>query len=408
MSAQSVDEDDSRQAEGYLVSVSDLMVGLLFVFIMILVAFALLLREVKSSAGEDLSGALSRLRADAQSRDAQIEQAQLGFRRALDEAGSVILELRQKLAMAAMDLDLSERKAEQARAEAELFRGEAERARIEAELARVEAELAGAEINHAKGEVAKEKDATERSKDEADRARDEAARAWIEVVRARDDADRARTALAELQAVSPVPRSMSSEFSEGLRICQDQRAGLLRDIQARLRQRKVEDASIDASTGVLRLSERALYFEPRIDSLPASGVQRDVIRAVADVFAETLPCFTASGRQARDCASTTQPIIDAVFVEGHTDRRPFRITPGKDENYGLSARRALNVYELMKRDQPGLWDLRNRETFAIMGMSGYGPERPVPGRTADTEEDWAANRRIEFRFLLDPLPCSRL
>jgi chemotaxis protein MotB len=394
MSGQSADQDDGGQAEGYLVSVSDLMVGLLFVFIMILVAFALLLRQTESSAGEDLPGALGRLYAEVQTRDTQIEQERSSFGRWIDEAESVVVDLRGQLAVAVRDLDLSARKVERLSVEADGFRIEAERARVEAVRARIE--------------VAKEKDAAERSKDEADRARGEAARVRIEAAQAKDDADRARMALAALQVPLPAPRSMSSEVSEGLRICQDQRAGLLRDIQSRLRQRKVEDASIDASTGVLRLSEKALYFEPRVDSLPTSGVQRDVVRAVADTFAETLPCFTASGRQARDCAPTTQPIIDAVFVEGHTDRRPFRITPGKDENYGLSARRALNVYELMKRDQPGLWDLRNRETFAIMGMSGYGPERPVPGRTADTEEDWAANRRIEFRFLLDPLPCSRL
>jgi hypothetical protein len=212
----------------------------------------------------------------------------------------------------------------------------------------------------------------------------------------------------EVKPESP-PVVERDQPSEGLRICQEKRSTLLVEIQSRLRQRRVENATIDTSSGVLRLNERALYFEPRIDSLPATGTQREVIRAVADVFAELLPCFTAGGPRPATCRPDEEAIIDAVFVEGHTDRRPFRLTPdGKDENYGLSARRALNVYELMKRDQPRLWELRNREQFAIMGMSGYGPERPVPGRTADTQEDWAANRRIEFRFLLDPLPCSRL
>ena len=199
------------------------------------------------------------------------------------------------------------------------------------------------------------------------------------------------------------------EPSEGLRICQERRSALLLEIQARLRSRRVENATIDTASGVLRLNERALYFEPRVDSLPSTGPQREVIRAVADVFAELLPCITAGGPRPATCRPGEEAIIDAVFVEGHTDRRPFRLAPdGKDENYGLSARRALNVYELMKRDQPRLWELMNREQFAIMGMSGYGPERPVPGRIGDTQEDWAANRRIEFRFLLDPLPCSRL
>lgn len=325
MSGQTADHEAESHGEGYLVSVSDLMVGLLFVFIMILVAFALLLRQTESSDSAELSEKLSRLSGQLEARDRQFS----------DDAEIIA-------------------------AQREALRG-----------AETERDLA----NH-------------------------------EAARAKEALERAKAALKALQPPLSSPGTTSDEVNEGLRACQEQRAGLLRDIQSRLRQRKVEEASIDVSIGVLRLSERALSFDSRADSLPPTGVQRDVVRAVADTFADTLPCFTASGRQARDCALTTQAIIDAVFVEGHTDRRRF-LVDGKDDNYGLSARRALNVYELMRRDQPALWDLRNRETFAIMGMSGYGPERPVPGRTADTPDDYAANRRIEFRFLLDPLPCSR-
>jgi hypothetical protein len=181
----------------------------------------------------------------------------------------------------------------------------------------------------------------------------------------------------------------------------------LTEIQARLRAREVFNATIDAPSGVLRLNDGALSFPSRSDSLPVTGPHQGVVKSVADVFAEMLPCFTASGNRGATCKPSEQPIIDAVFVEGHTDRLQFMVN-GRDDNYGLSVRRALYVYESMKQHRKELWDLRNREQFAIMGMSGYGPERPIPGRTSFAKEDLDANRRIDFRFLLDPVPCSRL
>jgi chemotaxis protein MotB len=351
------------EGEGYLVSVSDLMVGLLFVFIMILVAFALLLRETnRVSASADTTPSASPPAEEFQNMNAKVQRleadmAKAAQKNANDEAQRKTLATELETATVRLAAVLSDLKDAQRQSVAQAERLVA----VEAEATRLKAQLA----------------------------------ADIEPL--------------PPSASASTPDAANDEVSRGLRICQDQRGSLLRHIRSHLRQRNVEDASIDEATGVLRLNEKALYFAPRADSLPATGVQRDVVKAVADVLSEVLPCFTSSGRATRSCTPETQPIIDAVFVEGHTDRRPFRLTPdGKDENYGLSARRALNVYELMKRDQPILWDLRNRENFAIMGMSGYGPERPVPGRSGDNQEDWAANRRIEFRFLLDPLPCLRL
>jgi chemotaxis protein MotB len=363
MRGETADQDHEGEGEGYLVSVSDLMVGLLFVFIMILVAFALLLREAdRVSVSTDATLPAPPTAEEFQNMHDKAQRLEVGMaeaaqKSAKDEAERKTLAMELGAATVRLTAALSDLKDAQRQGIALAERLIA----VEAEAIRLKAQLA-----------------------------------------------------ANIEPLPPLPSlppsdATNDEVSRGLRICQDQRGGLLRDIRSHLRQRNVEDASIDEATGVLRLSEKALYFAPRADSLPATGVQRDVVKAVADVLSEVLPCFTSSGRATRSCTPETQPIIDAVFVEGHTDRRPFRLTPdGKDENYGLSARRALNVYELMKRDQPILWDLRNRENFAIMGMSGYGPERPVPGRSGDNQEDWAANRRIEFRFLLDPLPCLRL
>ena len=90
----------------------------------------------------------------------------------------------------------------------------------------------------------------------------------------------------------------------------------------------------------------------------------------------------------------------SVLVEGHTDRRP--LTPGPDlrNNYQLSAGRALTVYRAIVGSQPSLLALRNVEEQPLLGVSGYGETRPLPTAQGDTERDYAANRRIDIRFIL--------
>ncbi|WP_198374017.1 OmpA/MotB family protein [Neoroseomonas rubea] len=186
---------------------------------------------------------------------------------------------------------------------------------------------------------------------------------------------------------------------------QASRAALLSSLQSALEARGVP-VSIDADTGVLRLSDRILFGSGRSD-LPATGPAREAIRALADSLAAILPCFTAGGRTRDGCEPQSSAVIDAVFVEGHTDRRRLG-TGDRDGNYELSASRALNTYDAIRTARPELWSLRNAAAAPLMGVSGYGPDRPVPGRESDREEDLAANRRIEIRFLLTSAPPPEL
>jgi chemotaxis protein MotB len=318
MSGQPVDA--TQEGEGYLVSVSDLMVGLLFVFILVLVAFALVLRETERSAG------IPERRPEC--RTGQTTQSCPPIP---PLPAPVPLSIKPPVTPGDTRVSIPDP----------------------------------------------------------------------------PRPDQSTTGRHGTQGLASGTTKPQDDLSEGLRICQEIRASLLTEIQARLRAREVFNVTIDTPSGVLRLNDGALSFPSRSDSLPVTGPHQGVVKSVADVFAEMLPCFTASGNRGATCKPSEQPIIDAVFVEGHTDRLQFMVN-GRDDNYGLSVRRALYVYESMKQHRKELWDLRNREQFAIMGMSGYGPERPIPGRTSLAKEDLDANRRIDFRFLLDPVPCSRL
>ncbi|WP_217648576.1 OmpA/MotB family protein [Falsiroseomonas stagni] len=186
-------------------------------------------------------------------------------------------------------------------------------------------------------------------------------------------------------------------LEQDLTRAQSKREELLRQLERTLRERGIT-VSVDVTSGVLRLADGVLFATGQSD-LPATGAARERLRAIADVFAAAIPCYTASGVTQPNCQPGGAPIIDSVFIEGHTDRRRFGAGE-RDGNYGLSAARALNTYGAIQSARPELWALRNGDGMPIFGVSGYGPDRPVPGREADREEDYAANRRIEIRFLL--------
>lgn len=295
---------EEETQEGYLASVSDLMAGLLFVFIVALFAFALQLSTATSDA--------VRIRADAEAQRAGQEAKLDEMRnRAQDEIGAL---------RAALEGELDDM-----------------RRRTQKEIASLRADVGGG--------------------------------LGDEVRRLEDVMGRARAS----------------------------RAALLSSLQAALAARGVP-VSVDPDTGVLRLSDRILFGSGRSD-LPPSGPAREAVGALADALATILPCFAAGAEDRPGCRGIGAPVIDAMFVEGHTDRR--RVGTGeRDGNYELSANRALNTYDAIRSARPELRELRNAAGVPLMGVSGYGPDRPVPGREGDREEDLASNRRIEIRFLL--------
>jgi flagellar motor protein MotB len=205
----------------------------------------------------------------------------------------------------------------------------------------------------------------------------------------------------EMRALrTQVGESLGNEvrrLDEVLNRARTRRAALLTSIQTSLEGRGVP-VSIDLATGVLRLSDRILFASGRSELQPGSQA-REVVRALADVLGQTVPCYSVGSDTKPNCGPEATPVIDGVFVEGHTDKRRLG-TGERDGNYELSASRALSTYAFMQALRPELWELRNAQGVPLMGVSGYGPDRPVPGRLGDREEDLAANRRIEIRFLL--------
>jgi flagellar motor protein MotB len=92
--------------------------------------------------------------------------------------------------------------------------------------------------------------------------------------------------------------------------------------------------------------------------------------------------------------------LDTVFVEGHTDSRPFQGFMGKG-NWGLSTFRAISLWQFWSEALPEdqrLDRLRNRDENPLFSVSGYAQTRPVSA--GESEEDHRRNRRIDIRFTI--------
>jgi len=151
---------------------------------------------------------------------------------------------------------------------------------------------------------------------------------------------------------------------------------------------------IDTKTGVLRLPDDVLFDKGRWE-LTDKG--QAAASKVASAMVEVLPCYTMSNL----CKGARSPhLIDAVFVEGHTDSDAMY---GEMNNYGLSVRRAEITFTMLQRNQLALREFINKPpgepgSAPILGLSGYGPDRPIAD--GDSEAAKKRNRRIDLRFLM--------
>lgn len=86
--------------------------------------------------------------------------------------------------------------------------------------------------------------------------------------------------------------------------------------------------------------------------------------------------------------------LDTVFVEGHTDSRHTSFPGG---NWGLSARRAISLWEFWADNKIGLDKIVNIDDKPLFSVSGYADTRRiVPDEK--TDDDYRKNRRIDIRF----------
>ena len=90
--------------------------------------------------------------------------------------------------------------------------------------------------------------------------------------------------------------------------------------------------------------------------------------------------------------------FDTIFVEGHTDSQPAKTL--EMGNWGLSAKRAISVWQFWTQRNPASEDLQrltNVRGQPLFSVSGYAATRRLVEHD-DSEEDQQLNRRIDLRF----------
>lgn len=170
------------------------------------------------------------------------------------------------------------------------------------------------------------------------------------------------------------------------------RARMLQEIEQALKRRGIR-ITIDTRTGIARLPE-SLLFDSGNDKLRPDGTR--ALGIVAQELRSILPCYAFGVHRSRNCVSSSHPILDAMFIEGHTD--DVKILYSDSGNYDLSAQRAKNTFLALKRGAPELERLRNASGQSLLSLSAYGPDRPLRPNTSEAGRK--ANRRIDLRFVV--------
>ena len=171
------------------------------------------------------------------------------------------------------------------------------------------------------------------------------------------------------------------------------RAQMLTEIQAALKRRGIIIA-IDTRTGIARLPE-SLLFESGQAQLRADGASKLAI--VAHELRAVLPCYAHGVKPFTRCSAAAHPILDAMFIEGHTDNVPISNASFSD-NYDLSAQRSKQTFLALLQGAPDLDHLRNDSGQFLISLSAYGEKRPIKPNTSETNR--RTNRRIDLRFVV--------
>jgi flagellar motor protein MotB len=174
------------------------------------------------------------------------------------------------------------------------------------------------------------------------------------------------------------------------------RKHILQDLAKRIAKERPDlDVKIDTRTGVLRLPAAVLFSK---GDFRLSRAGQEAVGVVARAMKDVLPCYTWPQRTV-GCSYRSESVIDAIFVEGHTDTDALTGSGPISDNMDLSALRATNTFRAVAAAEPLLNRLHNRDDRPILSVSGYGPDRPVTMGTDEAAK--SLNRRIDLRFLME-------
>ena len=198
------------------------------------------------------------------------------------------------------------------------------------------------------------------------------------------------------EQIAEIRKQIAREFTE-INKAEQARSDLLDAIKDYLDKVGLK-VTIDKNTGVLRLTEDAIYFPTGISKLDNQA--KINVDKVAEAMLRVLPRYSICTAEPF-CDDRSGFVLETVFVEGHTD------SLGDDElNWKLSTERAVNTYRRIAEKFPELRTLHNSQGQEVLSVSGYAYTRPAVEQ--DNEEAYQKNRRIDLRFVMEADRRERL
>jgi flagellar motor protein MotB len=179
------------------------------------------------------------------------------------------------------------------------------------------------------------------------------------------------------------------------------RKDILREVEIELNSKNIPVVVSDNDT-VLRIPEQALTFKQGSFDIPNDDYHRSIVVEIGEVL------YKAISKDRR------WEYLDTVFIEGHTDKIPYRNSSFKG-NWGLSTFRAISLWDFWNANMDKnyiLENIKNHSGDRLFSVSGYAETRPVPcsntGQDIDdvdlcpsgilsVNESLAKNRRIDIR-----------
>lgn len=183
---------------------------------------------------------------------------------------------------------------------------------------------------------------------------------------------------------------------------------LVADIIATLRSEGIDARSVQQ--GVVTISGKGLFASGRSDLESIDGAVKKV-DIIGRTLATSIKCFTLSEIRTSNYASCNpdRVFLESVFIEGHTDNIQVTrvLADGSRTNLELSSRRATNTYEQMVKTVDDLVKFMNPNNQQILSVAAYGEQRPIDDNSL--EDGRENNRRIDIRFVMFvPLTVEQL
>lgn len=181
-----------------------------------------------------------------------------------------------------------------------------------------------------------------------------------------------------------VKRQVEKALSELVQI-DEMRKELLVEIKENLQKRGI-NVEIQENHSVIRIPDDQLYFKSG-----KHDIQKKLEKLVDQVGIVLEKALNKKDRM---------KYVDTIFIEGHTDSRPFK----KQEmgNWGLSSYRAIAVWNFWT-EKPGkqlsFTKMKNINNKNVFSVSGYADTRRVE-LNEDTDLKRKRNRRIDLRFTM--------